>query len=118
MTYKYCTKKMVDKAVKQGREAVIKCASDKWWFFGTCTEKQFSRICNYGLSGNCAMCALFNPDTTYGACEICPCQPYCEKDYQRAVDLRNYWNYNPTATNFKKFQAKARKLARVIGRLK
>jgi hypothetical protein len=28
------------------------------------------------------------------------------------------WEDNPTATNFKKFQAKARKLARVIGRLK
>jgi hypothetical protein len=38
--------------------------------------------------------------------------------YQKLVLLVYRWKANPTATNFKKFQAKARKLARIIGRLK
>ena len=123
--YKYCTKKMVDKAVKQGREAVIKCASDKWWFFGTCTEKQARRLGRYpDLGRNCALCAVFNRDVEDGCCDTCPLymtQTLACVDgslYDQADTLvDNWWDY-PTTTNFKKFQAKARKLARVIGRLK
>lgn len=116
--YKYCSKAMVDKAVKQGREAVIKCASDKWWFFGTCTEKELSRTANRGLANNCALCSFLNPHSDTKGCINCPCRPYCMDYFHKAVELRKYYTVNPTKTNFKKFQAKARKLARVIGRLK
>ena len=115
--YKYCTEAMVNKAVKQGREAVIKCASDKWWFFGTCTERQFKKVAFLGLNRNCALCKFLGP-AIGGECDNCPCQPYCRVDYHDAVFIEDIYISNPTATNFKRFQVKARKLARVIGRLK
>jgi hypothetical protein len=118
MKYKYCTKAMVDKAVKQGREAVIKCASDKWWFFGTCSKGGYWPR-RYDLSNNCSLCAMFLGNDT---CPLRPglatCTGQCNEIFWEISNISIAYDCNPTATNFKKFQAKARKLARVIGRLK
>lgn len=120
--YKYCTKAMVTKAIKQGREAVIKCASDKWWFFGACTEKQLNKNGEIFMGGNCSMCVYF-ADVNYGACPLSKNGSMCyggecPDSFWEADSRYDKYINNPTSTNFKKFQAKARKLARVIGRLK
>ena len=126
MTYKYCTKKMVTKAVRQGREAVIKCSSDKWWWYGTCTEKELKRSLRNYLGTNCALCEyrISFSETDEPYCGDCGFSSHCywhrDKDllFWQAEDLLEEWEAKPTATNFKKLQAKARKMARIIGRLK
>ncbi len=118
MEYKYITKAAAKKAAKQGREAAIKCSADKWWFFGTCTEADYVPY-RHKLGENCSLCSMFLRKDT---CPLMPCVGICTANcneiYWEAYTLSGAYDANPTATNFKKFQQKARKLARVIGRLK
>lgn len=117
---------MAKTAAKKGKKAAIACARDKWMFFGKCTSddlmKRFGcRDRNHVFLGDsCSLCEF-----TGNICYDCPlaksgnhCLFSDSSVYHVAAYLFDNWTSNPTKTNFKKFQAKARKLARIIGRLK
>ena len=126
MKYTYCTKRMSERAAKKGLESAIDCSRDKWLFFGNCDEKQISRISPAKLGMNCSLCK-FSVIGTHSSISICPrclLKKHCTNSYDpsftywQAYDLYKSYKERPTKTCFKKFQAKARELARLIGRLK
>lgn len=117
MKYKYITGKMAEEAASKGWEAAIKCSALKWWYFGTCTADEMDNATCVGA--NCALCKMEE-------CTACPlrkhqgnrrCVAYYTLYFQ-ADTLYWIWKRDRNKTNFRKFQAKARRLARVIEKLK
>lgn len=121
MEYRYCTERMAENAAKKGLKAAVECSALKWWFVGTCTRTQFrkhywdTKLDVSGTGDNCALCEHCGTD-----CNICPLNSCAgvETPFRQADMAADMYCDNPTLTNFRKFQAKARKLARIIERLK
>lgn len=121
MKLKYVTQREAEKAAKKGDAEAIKYSAIKWWFYGTCSEADFTRAMGYAenVGANCSLCFAYREIT--GECDGCPLYKKTGMEcgdtgslFDNAWDASCEYIDDMTKANFKKFQGRARKLARVI----
>ena len=125
----WVSEKMAERAAKQGEVAAAKTSAKKWWNYGTCTMDQLLKAhtkdpVTSALANDIQDCALCSYRSRYSQhCDSCilprvyPDELSCSGVYLDAdLLLDDFMDRGTTITKFRKFQQKARKLARMLDR--
>ena len=115
------------KASAKTEQRAKDCSELHWWQLGYCTHDELKwKVGQYPKDPDimisvtfCALCQLNSMGADCGMC-ILGIDGFdsCCEEYDTAANFFTEWSFNPTSTNFKAFQVKARIMWKKIRDLK